>query len=72
MRFEAHGRPAVCVITSAFDAAVRSRARALGMQGHPIVTMSHPLATRTAADINAEARALFDAIVRGLTCQESS
>jgi len=36
------------------------------MRGQPIVAMRHPLATRAAADIHAEAEALFDTIVRGL------
>jgi hypothetical protein len=55
------------VITEAFNAAAQARARTLGLRGHPVIALAHPLATRPLADLVAETQALFDAIVRGLT-----
>ena len=49
--------------------ASRARARSLGMSGQPIVVMDHPLATRAVEDVRAQARALFDEIVFGLTAR---
>jgi hypothetical protein len=57
----------VTVITTAFAVAARARSKVLGMQDHPIVSVPHPLASRTEADVQAMAAAIADQIVAGLT-----
>ena len=54
------------VITTAFDKAGRVRAQILGMSELPIVSMQHPLASKTAAEVKAIAEAIVGAIVQGL------
>jgi hypothetical protein len=61
------GRPAVTVITTAFAVAAKARSRVLGMEAHPIVPVPHPLASRTAAEVQNMAAAIADQIVTGLT-----
>jgi hypothetical protein len=55
------------VITTAFEVAGRARARILGMEGHPLVVMPHPLASKSEAEVQAIAATIVDAIARGLT-----
>ncbi len=55
------------VITTAFDKAARVRAQILGMGAMPIVTMPHPLASKTAGEVKAIAETIVESIARGLT-----
>ena len=54
------------VITTAFEAAARLRARVLGMGEHPIVVMQHPLASKTVSEVKKVAEAIVEGIVQGL------
>jgi hypothetical protein len=49
---EQHGRPAVTVVTEAFEAAAVARAAALGLPDHPRVTVAHPLASRRVDEVS--------------------
>lgn len=55
------------VITTAFETAARVRAEILGMGELPIVTMPHPLASKSADEVKAIAETIVDSIVQGLT-----
>ena len=48
---EQHGRPAVTVVTEAFEKAAVARAAALGLADHPRVTVAHPLASRRGDEV---------------------
>ena len=54
------------IITAAFEVAGRARARVLGMEGHPLAVMPHPLASMTEAEVRAIAETLVDSIASGL------
>ena len=54
------------VITTAFDKAGRVRAQILGMSDLPIVSMQHPLASRTADEVKRIADTIVGAVVQGL------
>lgn len=55
------------MLTTAFEAAARMRAKTLGFENHPLIAMQHPLASKTEAEAKAIAQGLVDAIVGGLT-----
>lgn len=55
------------MLTSAFQTAAQLRAKTLGLEGHPLVVMQHPLASRTEAAVKVIAAELVDAIANGLT-----
>ena len=57
------------MITTAFETAAQMRAKTLGLEGHPLVVVQHPLASRSAAEVKAMAESLVDAIARGLVKQ---
>jgi len=46
VEMEQQGRPAVTVVTEAFETAAQARAAALGLPEHPRVPVPHPLASR--------------------------
>ena len=48
---EQQGRPAVTVVTEAFEAAAVARAAALGLPDHPRVSVAHPLASRRSDEV---------------------
>jgi hypothetical protein len=48
---EQQGRPAVTVVTEAFEAAALARATALGLADHPRVAVAHPLASRRVDEV---------------------
>jgi hypothetical protein len=48
---EQHGRPAVTLVTEAFEAAAVARAAALGLPDHPRVAVAHPLARRRGDEV---------------------
>lgn len=55
------------VITTAFEVAAKARSRVLGIQPEAILTMEHPLASRTDVELKAIARAIAASVARGLT-----
>ena len=55
------------MITAAFQTAAELRAKTLGLEGHPIVVMPHPLASRTEGEVKTIARDLIAAVAQGLT-----
>lgn len=59
------------VITTAFETAARVRAGILGMGGLSIVPMPHPLASKTAAEVNAIADSIVESIVQGLVAAKA-
>jgi hypothetical protein len=63
---EKSGLPAVSLITTAFEAAARARARILGCERHPQVVMQHPLASKTMPEVAAIAEQLIEQIAKGL------
>jgi hypothetical protein len=54
---EQQGRPAVTVVTEAFEAAAVVRAAALGLPEHPRVAVAHPLASRRGDEVEKMAAA---------------
>ncbi len=54
------------VITTAFEKAARVRAQILGMEKLPIVSMQHPLASKSAGEVKAIAEQIVGAIAQGL------
>src|SRR5438034_9379497 len=60
------GRPAVTVVTEAFQTAADARAAVLGMPEHPRVIVEHPLASRTPSEIEKVAVAAAARIAAGL------
>jgi len=66
VEMEQHGRPAVTVVTEAFEAAAVARAAALGLPDHPRVTVSHPLASRRRDEVSEMAAAAAAAVAAAL------
>lgn len=67
VEIEKHGRPAVTVLTTAFETAAAARAGALGLAEHPTVVIPHPLASRTHAEVETIAAAAVARVAAGLT-----
>jgi hypothetical protein len=63
---EQHGRPAVTVVTEAFETAAVARAAALGLAGHPRVAVAHPLASRRADEVKQMAVAAAASVAAAL------
>ena len=55
------------MLTAAFQNAAALRARTLGLEGHPLVVMPHPLASRSEAEVKTLAETLVESVARGLT-----
>ena len=55
------------MLTAAFQTAAELRAKTLGLEGHPLVVMPHPLASRTEAEVKAIVATMIDGVARGLT-----
>jgi hypothetical protein len=66
IEFERRGRPAVTVVTEAFETAAAARAAVLGLPGHPRVAIEHPLTSRTPEQVAAMAATAVGRIVGGL------
>ena len=66
VEMEQHGRPAVTVVTEAFEAAAVARAAALGLPDHPRVTVAHPLASRRGDEVAEMAAAAAAAVAAAL------
>src|SRR5262249_11507183 len=67
VEIERTGRPAVTVVTEAFQTAANVRAAVLGLPEHPRVIVEHPLASRTPSEIDKVAVAAVARIVAGLS-----
>ena len=67
VQIEKSGRPAVTVVTEAFQAAAEARARVLGLPEHPRVIIEHPLASRMPSEVEKVAAAAAERIVAGLS-----
>ncbi len=55
------------MLTQAFANAAQMRAKTLGLEGHPLVVMPHPLASRSEAEVKTFAADLVEDVARGLT-----
>jgi hypothetical protein len=67
IEIEKTGRPAVTVVTEAFQTAARARAGVLGLPEHPTVIVEHPLASRTPSEVEKIAAAAAARIAAGLS-----
>jgi hypothetical protein len=67
IEIEKTGRPAVTVVTEAFQGAANARATVLGLPEHPRVIVEHPLASRTPSEVEKVATAAVARIVDGLS-----
>jgi len=63
---EQQGRPAVTVVTQAFEGAAVARAAALGLPDHPRVAIAHPLASRRGDEVERMAVAAVAPVVAAL------
>ena len=54
-------------MTQAFTHAAQLRAQALGLTEHPVVVIDHPIASKNASQIQAEARCRALEIASGLS-----
>ena len=59
-------RPAVTLVTEAFETAAVARAAALGLLDHPRVVVAHPLASRQAAELETMAAAAVASVAAAL------
>jgi len=66
VEMEQHGRPAVTLVTEAFEAAAVARAAALGLPDHPRVAVAHPLASRRGDEVEKMAAAAAAPVVAAL------
>jgi hypothetical protein len=66
VQWEQQGRPAVTVVTEAFEMAATIRAGVLGLPDHPTVVIGHPLASRTPPEVEKLAEAAVARIAAGL------
>ena len=55
------------MLTQAFANAAQMRAKTLGLEGHPLVVMPHPLASRSEGEVKTFAGDLVAEVARGLT-----
>jgi len=55
------------MLTTAFETAAHMRAKTLGLGGHPLVVIPHPLASKTEAEVKVIAADMVESIVRILT-----
>jgi hypothetical protein len=67
MYFEAHGVPTAIVISSAFVAAARLQAAALGAPAYSMVVVPHPVQPLTPEELYRLADKIFDEVVRRVT-----
>jgi hypothetical protein len=66
VEMEQQGRPAVTLVTEAFESAALARAAALGLPDHPRVTVAHPLASRRGDEVATMAAAAAAAVAAAL------
>lgn len=63
--------PAVTVITHAFTEAAHHRGRAIGMPDHPVVSIDHPIASKTPEQARELARDTVHEVIQALLRPES-
>ena len=66
VEMEQHGRPAVTVVTEAFEAAAVARAATLGLPDHPRVSVAHPLASRRGDEVETMAAAAVASVAAAI------
>ena len=66
VEMEQQGRPAVTVVTEAFEAAAVARATALGLPDHPRVSVAHPLASRRGDEVEKMAGAAVASVAAAI------
>ena len=66
VEMEQQGRPAVTVVTEAFEAAAVARAVALGLPDHPRVSVPHPLASRRGDEVEKMAAAAVASVAAAI------
>jgi hypothetical protein len=62
--FEKNGIPAVSIITDVFPETGQAMAQAWGLPNYQFVTMPHPIANLTEAELNERARAIAPKVVQ--------
>ena len=67
VELERRGIPATVVITRAFRRAADFQFRGMGMAGHALIELPHPISNLRADDVRALALAQVDEIARQLT-----
>ena len=66
VEMEQQGRPAVTLVTEAFETAAVARAAALGLPDHPRVSVAHPLASRGGDEVEKMAAAAVASVAAAL------
>jgi hypothetical protein len=62
--FEKAGVPSAAIVTDPFEATGRAMAAQWGQPGFPFLTLPHPIANLTDAELEARARALAPQVAR--------
>jgi len=65
--FEQLGKRAVVICTEPFRVTVRNIARMMGLPDYPVVTVEHPIGSRTPSEIKALAEKAYEQAVPILT-----
>ena len=66
VEMEQQGRPAVTLVTEAFEAAAVARAAALGLPDHPRVAVARPLASRRRDEVEKMAAAAVASVAAAI------
>jgi alkanesulfonate monooxygenase SsuD/methylene tetrahydromethanopterin reductase-like flavin-dependent oxidoreductase (luciferase family) len=64
--FEAHGRPAVFIASSAFENAAQTQAAALGLPDARRIFVPHPIQDATDDEMRAKADAIVEQVIEAL------
>jgi hypothetical protein len=62
--FEKHGLPAAAIITDVFDATGRAMAQAWGLPNYKYLSVPHPIANLTEAELDQRARDIVPQVVQ--------
>ena len=62
--FETHGVPAAAIVTDVFEATGRAMAETWGVPHYKFLSMSHPIANLSEAELEARARAIAPDVVK--------
>jgi hypothetical protein len=62
--FEKHGVPAASIVTDVFEETGRAMAQAWGVPDYKFLSMPHPIANLTEAELDQRARAIVPQIVQ--------
>jgi hypothetical protein len=66
LEVELLGRPTVTLVSEPFKKLIHVEAEALGIPDLPVLTVPHPVATRTDAELTKWADGLFESVVKSL------